>query len=305
MVALLVVVAFAVFSLNYIAPGSVIDQLLPPGTRTRAAIALLTRENHLNEPFFAQFGWWAWRAIHLNFGTSILGSVPVTSVIAPRLPVSLFLGMYAFLLTMVFGLVSGVVAALRKDTAADRGVVGISIIGLSTPVFVGGVVLIYVFAVVVHWFPVSGTGSGFWDETWHLTLPAIALALSITAFVLKHTRASLLRVVDADYVTFARARGLSRTRVLLTYQLRNALIPVVTIAGVVLSSLIIGAVVVEDTFSVPGIGQLTVQSAAGKDAPVLQCIALLVAVIVMGANLLADLVYMIVDPQVRLVRTAK
>src|ERR1700730_2041389 len=177
-------------------------------------------------------------------------------------------------------------------------------VALSTPAFVSGVFLIWVLGIEVHWFPVSGPGAGFFGDLWHLTLPAVALALTGMAFLTKHTRAAVIGVLDQDYLTFARARGLSSARVLFGYALRNALIPVVTMSGVILSYVIVGAVLVEDTFSLPGIGQLLVQSATAKDLPMLQGVAMVIAVVIILANLLADLVYVAVDPRIRLGRKA-
>jgi len=158
---------------------------------------------------------------------------------------------------------------------------------------------------VLPWFPVFGQGEGFVDQVHHLTLPAIALALVACSYIVKHTRGALLNVLEQDYITFARARGLPERRVLFRYALRNALIPVVTLSGPLLAFLITGAVLVEVTFTLPGIGQLLVQSAVQKDLPLLQGIALTAAVFVLVANLLVDLLYMAVDPRIRLARTSK
>jgi len=175
-------------------------------------------------------------------------------------------------------------------------------LGLSTPAFVAGVALLYVFAIRVHWFPAYGVGSGFLDELWHLTLPAAALAVTTVAYVMNHTRTAMIGTLDQDYVVFARARGLSSRRVLYVYLLRNALIPVITISGVVLSSLIVGVVLVEVAFSLPGLGSLLVTAATAKDIPVLQGVVLLFAVVIVVANLLADVIYMVVDPRIRVGR---
>jgi peptide/nickel transport system permease protein len=295
---LLVVISFAVFCLLYISPGNVIDTLLGSNPRTPQEVAFLTHEFHLDKGFWVQYRLWAGQAAQGHFGDSIQTSLPVTDEIRARLPTTLFLGIYAYILTMA----AGIVAALRQRRLADRGIVAASMVALSTPAFVGGVFLIWLFAIRVHWFPAAGPGNGFFGQLWHLTLPAVALALTGMAFLVKHTRAAMIGVLDQDYVTFARARGLSRPRVLLGYALRNALIPVITMSGVILSYVIVGAVLVEDTFSVPGIGQLLVQSATAKDMPMLQGVAMLVAVIIVLANLAADVVYVLADPRIRLGR---
>jgi peptide/nickel transport system permease protein len=297
---LLVVISFAIFSLLYISPGNVVDTLLGTNPRTPAEVAYLTKEYHLNDPFFTQYWIWASKAAQLKFGNSIQTTLPVIDEIKARLPSSLYLGIYAYILTMLLGVGGGIWAALRRRGAVDRGIVAGSIVALSTPAFVSSVFLIFVFAVILHLFPVFGPGTGVLNEIWHLTLPAIALALTSVAFMVKHTRAAMIGVLDQDYVTFARARGLSSVRVLFMYTFRNALIPIVTMSGLVLSGLIVGAVLVEDTFSLPGIGQLLVQSATAKDLPMVQGVALVVAVVIVLANLLADLVYVAVDPRIRL-----
>jgi peptide/nickel transport system permease protein len=302
---LLVVISFAVFSLLYISPGNVVDTLLGTNPRTPQEVRFLTNEYHLNDPFFVQYWIWARQAVQLHFGNSIQTTLPVTNEIKARLPTSLFLGIYAYILTMVAGVGLGMAAALRRRGLVDRGIVSGAIVALSTPAFVGGVFLIYLFAIKLRWFPVFGPGSGFVSELWHLTLPAVALALTATAYVLRHTRAAMIGVLDEDYVTFARARGLSRGRVLFSYALRNALIPVATMSGLILAYVITGAVLVEDTFSLPGIGQLLVQSANAKDLPMIQGVAMLVAVVIMVANLLADLALAAADPRIRLGRRSR
>jgi peptide/nickel transport system permease protein len=299
---LLVVISFAVFCLLYISPGNIIDTLLGSNPRTPQEVAFLTHEFHLDKGFWEQYWLWAGQAAQGHFGDSIQTSLPVTDEITARLPTTLFLGIYAYILTMVAGIGGGIVAALRQRRLADRGIVAAAMVALSTPAFVGGVFLIWLFAIRVHWFPAAGPGNGFFGQLWHLTLPAVALALTGMAFLVKHTRAAMIGVLDQDYVTFARARGLSRPRVLLGYALRNALIPVITMSGVILSYVIVGAVLVEDTFSVPGIGQLLVQSATAKDMPMLQGVAMLIAVIIVLANLGADVVYVLADPRIRLGR---
>lgn len=301
---LLVVISFAVFSLLYIAPGNVIDALLGLNPRTPEMVQALRHEYHLDQPFFTQYWLWATAAAHLHFGNSIQTTLPVIDEIKARLPTSVFLGTYAFLLSMVGGVGLGVVAALRHKSATDRGIVAGATIGLSTPAFVTAIFLLYLFAIEVHWFPVFGKGAGFFDEVWHLTLPAISLALLSSTFLLRHTRAAMIGVLDQDYVVFARARGLSVTRILVAYALRNALIPVVTISTLTFAFLITGAPLIEVTFSLPGVGQLLVQSATSKDLPMVQGLAMVIAFAIMVANLLADLLYMAVDPRIRLGRSA-
>lgn len=296
---LLVVISFLTFSLVYIAPGNLIDILLGPRPHTAATVAALTREYHLNKPFLDQYWLWAAQAVQLHFGSSIQTGLPVSGEIASRLALTLFLGIYSFVLTMIFGIGLGVLSALRRGSVADRGLTGSVMLGLSMPTFVAGVALLFIFAITVPWFPASGPGQGFLDQLWHLTLPAVALAVTTAAYVVRHTRAAMIGVLEQDYVVFARARGLSTWRVLSVYLLRNALIPVITISGVTLSSLIVGVVLVEVTFSLPGLGSLLVTAATAKDLPTIQGVVILFAVVIVLANLLSDVLYMVADPRIR------
>jgi peptide/nickel transport system permease protein len=301
---LLVALSFVIFSLLYLAPGDPVDILLGFNSRTPETVRALRHEYHLDHSFLEQYWLWAKEAAQFHFGRSIQTSLPVTDEIRVRLPVTLFLGLYAYILTLIFGVTLGVAAALKKQRVSDRGITAGTVVGLSTPVFVSGIFLLYLFAILLPWFPVFGRGSGFGDELWHLTLPATALAMHSSAYVVKHTRAAMINVLDQDFIVFARARGLSPRRVLLRYALRNALIPVITISGIILGGLIAGAVLVEATFSLPGIGSLLVESATAKDLPLLQGVAMLIAVVIMVANLLTDLAYMAADPRIRLGRSA-
>jgi peptide/nickel transport system permease protein len=300
LVVLLVVISFVVFSFEYITPGNVVDTLLGLTPRTPETVAALRHQYHLDEPFLTQYWIWARDAAHLQFGNSLRTTIPVSDTLKSRLPTSIFLGVYAYILTMVFGVLLGAWAAVRRRGYADRGIVAGSIVGLSMPAFVSGICLLWIFAIELPWFPSFGLGSGFFDELWHLTLPALALAIVSVAFVLRHARASMIQVLDQDYVTFARARGLSASRVFFLYALRNALIPVVTVSGIILAFLITGAVLVEVTFSLSGLGSLLVQAAQTKDLPVLQGVVLVVAVMIVVANLLVDLAYAVIDPRIRL-----
>jgi peptide/nickel transport system permease protein len=302
---LLVLISFVVFSLLYLSPGEPLDALVGPLGAEPETIRLLRKEYHLDEPFLTQYWIWAKDAVQFQLGDSIQSTLPVSDEIKRRLPVSLFLGLYAYVVVMAVGLTLGVVAALRKGSIIDRGIVAGAVVGLSTPAFVSSVFILYVFAVVLPWFPPFGGGVGFVDRLWHLTLPAIALALVGVAVVVKHTRSALIKVWDEDYVTFARARGLSSFRILFLYKLRNALIPVVTLSAPLLVFMIGGALFVEVTFTLPGLGELLVQSATAKDIPLLQGTALLISVFILVANLVADLLYFALDPRIRLGRRAE
>lgn len=302
LIVLLGIISFGIFSLLYFAPGNVVQTLLGDHPATPQLIRQLRDEYHLNDSFLQQYWIWARGALHGNFGRSALSQEPVSSIISERAPVTAFLGCYAFLIAMVSGVGLGILAAVRKRTVVDRTIVGASVMAVSLPVFVSGVALLYLFTAVVPWFPAYGPGSGFSDRLVHMTLPAFALGITGSALVIKLTRAPMIAALEQDHVAFARARGLSRWRVLVHYALRNALVPIVTAAGIVLGFMLTGAVLVEVTFALPGIGSLLTDSVNGKDVPVIQGLAMVIAATIITINFLTDVAYLFVDPRIRLGR---
>lgn len=298
MVLILAVLTLLIFSLLYLAPGSA-EQALAGKRATPEQLAALRVKYHLNDPFFVQYWHWLWRALHGDFGTSIRTGQPVSTLIVERFSTTFMLGIYAFLITMALGMPIGVYAALRRGSLQDRGIALVGTFTYSAPVFAVGLLLLWLFAVKLGWFPLYGTGSGFFDRLYHLTLPAIALASGQVAYIVWLTRASLVGVLERDYITFARARGIARPRLLTRYIVRNGLVPIVTAGGLVLGSLIVGATVIEITFGVEGVGALLVESVNFKDIAVVQALSLMIGLLVMGANLATDLMYMVVDPRIQ------
>jgi len=296
---LLIVVSFLVFTLLYIAPGSPEQVLLGTRPSSPDVIASLRAQFHLDEPFLEQYWIWLGGAVQLDFGESIRTGRSVVSSLGERVGVTLYLGVYAFVVALVAGLPLGILAAVRKRSVVDRTVVGVSVLGVSAPAFVTGVFLLYVFAVALGWFPSYGAGEGFTDRFWHLTLPAAALALTAMALIVKLTRTAMIGALDQDYVAFARARGVSAHRVIVRHALRNALVPIITAAGLVLTIVLTGAVLVEQTFALPGLGTLLVESVTNKDLPMLQGVAMVLATLIVVVNLLVDILYAAVDPRIR------
>ncbi|WP_144876210.1 ABC transporter permease [Microbacterium sp. 1.5R] len=297
---LLLFISFVVFSLLYLAPGSAVDILLGNQPRTPETVAALEAKYHLDQPFLTQYWIWLEGALRFDFGESIQSTLPVADEIISRFPVTIFLALFAFVLEMTFGITIGVITALRQQSALDRGLVTMTVVGVSTPAFVSGIFVLFIFSITLGWFPAFGAGEPeFFDRLWHLALPALSLAIVGSAFIVKHTRAAVIAVVDQDFVAFARARGLTRSEVLFRYILRNAMIPILGVTAMTLVYLLIGAVFVEVTYSVSGLGQLIVQAANAQDMPMIQGTALVIATIVMGFTLLADLAYMAADPRIR------
>ncbi|KAB8192172.1 ABC transporter permease subunit [Nonomuraea phyllanthi] len=300
LVLLLLIISFLVFSLIYLAPGNLVDALLGTGEKSPQLVAAIEARYHLDQPFMVQYLLWLKDAVQLDFGTSIKLNESVTAVLADRMSVTLFLGVFGFLVAVVCGLALGIAAALRRGTSVDRGAVGLAVLGVSTPTFATGLILLWVFGILLGWFPVIGDGDPtFSDRLWHLTLPAIALGVTGTALMAKMTRAALIAGYEQDYVGFARSRGVGGLRILLVYGLRNSLVPIVTAAGMVITATLTGSVLIEQTFSLKGVGELLISSINNKDIPVVQATTILVAVLVVVVNLLVDLSYFAIDPRTR------
>jgi peptide/nickel transport system permease protein len=206
---------------------------------------------------------------------------------------------YGSLIALGFGIPLGVLAAYRQGSEIDRSVVAMGVVGVSAPAFATGIFLLYVFGVWLGWFPIFGQGEGFLDQLWHLTLPAVALAISVMGLVIKITRASTIEELGKDYVAFARARGLQGRRISSAYVLRNALIPVATAAGLIVVGLLTGAVLVEVTFGLPGLGMLLVTSVTQRDIPVIQGVVLIVAIFIVLMHIGIDVLYTLIDPRIR------
>ncbi|MGI8333850.1 ABC transporter permease [Actinomadura scrupuli] len=297
-IVLLLALSLLVFSLMFLAPGDIARNLLGTRSVTPEALAGIRAQYHLDEPFLQQYWRWLTHALTGDFGTSIRTGGPVGRMLVDRLGVTAAIAGLAFVLSVLVGIPAGVMAALRRGRWADRLLVGAAVVGVSAPGFAVSLILLYVFAVGLGWFPIYGTGSGFFDGLWHLVLPAVALALGLGAFVVKLTRAAVIRELGEDYVMFARSRGLSHRRVL-RIVLRNAAIPIVTSLGLMVAYLFGGTVLIEVTFALPGLGALMEESVLFKDFPVVQALTVIVALIVSMSALVVDLAYLAIDPRVR------
>jgi peptide/nickel transport system permease protein len=198
----------------------------------------------------------------------------------------------------------GTAAAFRRGTRLDRAAVSAGVIGISSPAYVTSIFLLYVLGAALGWFPTFGPGDGVADRLWHLTLPVAALVVSMLAIVVKITRAAVVEQLDKEYVAFARSRGVRPLRVAMAYVLRNALVPVITTAGVVVVGLLANALYVEVTFALPGLGALVVEAVQKRDIPVVQGVTLVVAVFVVFLNLAVDVTCAVIDPRIRFTRVA-
>ncbi|GAB2604945.1 ABC transporter permease [Kribbella endophytica] len=295
----LVAVSVIMFAVLFMTPGDPARLLLGTNNASPEALAAIRAEHHLDEPAVRQYLSWLQDALHGNVGTSIQSGQPVLQTIGDRLPTSLLLAAYALVLVLLIAVPLGLLAGSRAGTPIDRIVTVLTTLGVSAPGFAVGIGLLYVFGVTLGWFPVFGAGAGFVDRLWHLTLPAFALALTVIALVVRQTRAAAMTVKDQDFIVFAKARGLPRRVLWGRYLLRNSALPVATSVGLVLGYFLTGAVLIEQTFALPGLGSLLVASISSKDIPVVQSLGLVAALFVLLSNLLADLSYAALDPRIR------
>jgi len=295
------VVAIFVFSLLYIAPGDP-AAIIAGDLATAEDIARIHRQLGLDEPFFLRFGHWLWGVLHGDLGISIFTNLPVTELIAQRLEPTLALTLMTLVVTVLFAIPLGVIAAWMVGTWIDRGVMIVAVMGFSLPSFVLAYLLILGFSIEFDILPVQGYVSireGFLPFIEHLILPSIALGLIYGALIARITRASMLEVLSQDYIRTAQAKGLTNNDVLMRHALKNAAVPIVTVVGIGVALLISGVIVTETVFAIPGIGRLTVDAILRRDYPIIQGVILLFSAAYVLVNLAVDISYTLFDPRVR------
>ena len=295
------VVVVAVFLLLHLAPGDP-AAMIAGDVASPEQISRIRAYLRLDEPLYVQFGIWLANLLTFDLGTSVFSELPVTKLIGQRIEPTLMLALTTTVLTILYAVPLGVIAAWRARTAVDRAVIGFSVAGFSIPVFVIGYGLIYVFALKLRWLPVQGyqpLSAGVFECLRTLVLPSAALAIVFGALLARVTRAAMLEVLDQDYIRTARAKGAGTARVLVLHALRNAGMPVVTVIGLGFASLIGGVVVTESVFNIPGIGRLTVDAILHRDYAVVQGTLLVFSGVLVGVNLLVDLTLGLLDPRIQ------
>ena len=285
------------FVLVRLLPGDPTSALL--GERaTDEAVARINAQYGLDKPIPVQFGIFLENFFRGDLGDSIVLKTSVLGLILNRMPVTLFLTALAALLSVVMAVPLAFAAALRHGSGTDSAIRAGFQVGLSTPVFYLGILLLTLFAAHLRWFPVGGYGETFGDKLYHLFLPALTLALSLSAVLMRNLRNSIVEVLEAEYVDFARAKGLRARVVLGKHVLRNAVIPTVTLLGLNIGTLFGGAVITETVFAVPGAGRLMIDAIFGRDYPVILGLTLALALLVSLVFLVTDLVQAALDPRV-------
>jgi peptide/nickel transport system permease protein len=288
------------FLMVRLTPGDPIQIMLGVVHSTPQTIALWRAYYHLDDPLPLQYASFLAHALTLDFGKSIQLEAPVTQLIPLRLFTTVTLITYAMLIALVLTVPMATIAALRENRAADQAVKLATMVTSAMPTFWVGLLLVLVLTLDLHLFPSSGIrAGGVLPYIWSLTLPALVLGLANAPIFVRTLRASMIETLRADYVEAARARGLSEPRIVMRYVLRNSLVSTVTVFGLVMGTLIAGAVITESVFGLPGLGSLLVYSVGARDFPVVQALVLLVGVWIVAANLLTDLVVAALDPRIR------
>jgi peptide/nickel transport system permease protein len=297
----LVFVSLLIFALQQLLPGDP-AVVLAGEDRDPNVVAYLHEKLHLDEPFPVRYYYWISAVLHGDLGESLRLQRPVLALILEKLPVTLELATFAIVIALAIGIPAGIISAVKRNTAWDYGANVIALWGLSTPNFWLGIMLILLFSVTLGWLPASGFVSPF--ENWRanvasLIMPAFVLGNAIAAVLMRHTRSAMLQVLSSDYVRTARAKGLPETGVVLKHALRNALIPVITLGALELGTLLSGAVLTEQVFTIPGFGKLIVDAVFNRDYAVVQGVVLFTATAYIVLNLVADVAYVLVNPRIR------
>ena len=300
----LIIVSMLTFSLTNVLGGDPLLALMgeEDGRLSPEAEAMLREELGLNDPLPIQYLNWLVDAIRGDLGTSIQSGQPVSEALMDRLPVTIQLGMAAWVFAIALAIPLGMFAAISRNTWKDQAATAFALAGVATPSFWMGLMLILVFAVWLRLLPPSGF-TNLWDDpidgAKHLVLPAVTLGVNLIGTVARQTRSAMLEVLGQDYIRTARAKGLLERVVLTKHALRNAMLPVVTVLGLQFANLLGGTVIIEQVFAIPGVGRLALGAVFAQDFPVVQGAVLLAAIATLAGNLWADIMYTIFDPRIR------
>lgn len=304
---ILVCVSIIVFVFVNLAPGDPYTQRLDPSVSAEVREEMLTKLGYY-DPVHIKFLKWIGAAVQGDFGYSTKYKKPVWDVISERLPNTALMGVCALILSTAIAVPAGKLSATRRGSLFDYSVTTLSFIGISIPAFFFGLMLIKLLSFDLKLFPITGmvtVGAGYTglahvrDVLWHLVLPTVVLALLQTATIMRYTRSSMLEVLDQDYIRTAHAKGLKESTVVNRHAMKNALIPIITILSIQIPTIFSGAVLTETIFVWPGIGRLSYEAILDRDYPLIMALLLLTTVIILACNLLADVLYAVIDPRIR------
>lgn len=294
-------VAIVVFAILRLTPGDP-AAIIAGDSATSEQLEQMRAHMGLDKPIYIQFLLWLVQLLRGDLGVSLISGVPVSGMIADRIGPTVALGTAIIVFSVIVAIPLGVMAAWRQGTLLDRSVTAFSVFGFSVPVFVNGYLLILLFSIVLGWLPVQGyrpLAAGFWPFFERLILPTLALSTAYIALITRITRTSVLEVMGEDYIRTARAKGVKESAVLIRHALRNAAVPIVTIIGVGIATLISGVVVTESVFNLPGLGRLVVEAVLARDYPLIQGLILFFSLTYILINLLVDVLYTVFDPRIR------
>jgi len=297
----LLFVTILIFGLQQLLPGDA-AKVLAGEDQDPTVVEYLRKKMHLDEPFPVRYAYWLGGVLRGDLGESLRMQKPVTALTAEKLPVTIELAALAIVIALAIGIPAGIVSAIAKGTWWDYAANAVALWGLSTPNFWLGIMLILLFSVQLGWLPASGYVSPFEDLKANLAamiMPAFVLGNAIAAVLMRHTRSAMLQVMSSDYVRTARAKGLDERVVILKHGLRNALTPIITLGALELGTLLSGAVLTEQVFTIPGFGKLIVDAVFNRDYAVVQGVVLVTAVSFIVVNLFADVLYILLNPRLR------
>jgi len=303
MIPVLAIITFIVYALMFAIPGDPARALVGPGeSLDEEQLEIIRKEHNLDKPVIVQYGLWLTRALRGDFGRSTQNYRPVAEELKDRVQVTLQFGIVAWLLAVLIGVPAGIVSAVYRGKPVDFIATVLSIAGVAIPNFWFGIMSILLFGVILGWLPTQGYVDIFEDPAEgfrHMILPAFALGITSWALIMRQSRSAMLEVLTQDYVRTARAKGMRPRSVVWVHALRNALLPVVTVFGLQTGRIFAGAVVIETLFGIPGMGQFMIQAIFARDFQSVQGAVLLMALAVLFANLITDLVYAWLDPRIR------
>lgn len=299
LVPLMLLITTIVFFMVRMVPGDPAKLMVGGQRISQQNLENIRKAYRLDRPVLEQYGLWLQDLSHGNLGRSYRQRTEVRTLIVDRLPVTTKLAGFSFLISLLIAVPLGIVAAVKRNTWIDVGATVFALVGASSPVFFTAILLILVFSFRLGWLPSIGAGDGGWDTFVHLLLPSLTLGISLAAITTRITRSAMIEALTQDYIETARAKGLSSRSVVMKHALRNALVPIVTVAGLQFGFLIVGAVLVEQVFGLGGLGSLLIQAVQVRDYPVVQGATIFIAAVFIILNLIVDILYGVIDPRVR------
>lgn len=300
MVLVLIAVSVLIFAMVRITPSDPVASMTKGKNVSEETRQELRAHYHLDKGPVEQYFIWIGGVLHGEFGESYQYKQEVGSLIGQRIGVTLSLVVLSGVLAIAVAIPVGVVSAVKMNSWLDKLLSTLTLIFVASPVFLTAIILMFVFALKIPVFPPFGTGTGFWDSLYHMVLPAVALALNMVALTSRITRTSMIEQLNSDYIRTATAKGVPRMRVILTYALKNALIPIITVTSIQIGSMLVGAVLVESVFAMGGLGDLLITGIKAADYPVVQGVTLLMVFVFLCINLAVDALYAVLDPRIRL-----